>query len=232
MAYNSQFTGAQIDEAISDVRNNKATWNNKQDELLPSGAAVGQAAVVKEVDADGKPTQWEPAALAKADGSNIPTDLNTTAGWRSKLRTLPGIILYGKDDGEKIMVYTDAACTQKATYVVGINIRDLKNALFVYNYSTYQCVGLQKTAAHADAYIVPVFARTEVTASEVVVESVVCDVMGYLTGAVSAPAILSKQTYTRQSLPSITAEDNGKFLRVKNGAWTAEAISDANGGSF
>lgn len=232
MAYNSQFTGAQIDEAISDVRSNKATWNNKQDELLPSGAAVGQAATVKSIDSDGKPTAWEPATLVKADGSNIPADDNIKTGWRSTLRTLPGIILYGKDDGGKIMVYTDAACTQEANYIVGMSIRDLKNALFVYNYSTYQCVGLQKTAANADVYIVPVFARTEVTASEVVVESVVCDVMGYRFGAVSAPAILSKQTYTRQSLPSVTVSDNGKFMRVKNGAWTAEAISDANGGSF
>ena len=130
------------------------------------------------------------------------------------------------------MVYTDAACTQEANYLVGMSIRDLKNALFVYNYSTYQCVGLQKTAANAGVYIVPVFARTEVTASEVVVESVVCDVVGYLAGAVSAPAILSKQTYTRQSLPTVTASDNGKFLRVVSGEWAASEISDANGVSF
>ena len=42
MAYNSQFTGAQIDEAIADVRSNKDAWNGKQDVILASGAAVGR----------------------------------------------------------------------------------------------------------------------------------------------------------------------------------------------
>ena len=33
-------------------------------------------------------------------------------------------------------------------------------------------------------------------------------------------------------VPSVTASDNGKFLRVVNGAWAAVSISDANGVSF
>lgn len=32
--------------------------------------------------------------------------------------------------------------------------------------------------------------------------------------------------------PAVTSDDNGKFLRVVNGAWAAAAIDDANGGSF
>ena len=63
MAYNSAYTGAQIDKAISDVRDNKDAWSKKQDVLLSSGAAVGQTVIVKAVDANGKPTQWEAAAL-------------------------------------------------------------------------------------------------------------------------------------------------------------------------
>lgn len=62
MAYNSQFTGAQIDEAIADVRSNKDAWNGKQDVILASGAAVGDLIKVKAVDARGKPTAWEVAA--------------------------------------------------------------------------------------------------------------------------------------------------------------------------
>lgn len=57
--YNSQYTGAQIDEAIGDVRNNKAAWSGKQDALLSSGAKVGDLIKVKAVDASGKPTAWE-----------------------------------------------------------------------------------------------------------------------------------------------------------------------------
>ncbi len=33
-------------------------------------------------------------------------------------------------------------------------------------------------------------------------------------------------------LPDVTASDNGKFLRVSNGAWGAVTITNANGGSF
>ena len=33
-------------------------------------------------------------------------------------------------------------------------------------------------------------------------------------------------------LPAVTASDNGKFLRVVSGAWVAESIPNANGGSF
>ena len=66
MAYNSQFTGAQIDEAIGDVRGNKAAWSGKQDVLLPSGAKVGDLIKVKAVDASGKPTAWA-VAVAGTD---------------------------------------------------------------------------------------------------------------------------------------------------------------------
>ena len=34
------------------------------------------------------------------------------------------------------------------------------------------------------------------------------------------------------SLPSVSSSDNGKFLRVVNGAWAAVALSNAEGGSF
>ena len=37
---------------------------------------------------------------------------------------------------------------------------------------------------------------------------------------------------THAGVPSVTAADNGKFLRVVNGAWAAAAINDANGVSF
>ena len=37
---------------------------------------------------------------------------------------------------------------------------------------------------------------------------------------------------TVHEVPTVTASDNGKFLRVVNGAWAAVAIANANGGSF
>ena len=35
-----------------------------------------------------------------------------------------------------------------------------------------------------------------------------------------------------KELPNVTIADNGKFLRVVNGAWAAVEIANANGGSF
>lgn len=35
-----------------------------------------------------------------------------------------------------------------------------------------------------------------------------------------------------KELPNVTTSDNGKFLRVVNGAWAAVEIPNANGGSF
>lgn len=35
-----------------------------------------------------------------------------------------------------------------------------------------------------------------------------------------------------KGVPSVSAADNGKFLRVVSGAWAAAAIDNANGGSF
>ena len=33
-------------------------------------------------------------------------------------------------------------------------------------------------------------------------------------------------------LPAVTSSDNGKFLRVVNGAWAVAAIANASGGNF
>lgn len=74
MAYNSQFTGAQIDEAIADVRSNKDAWNRKQDVILASGAAVGDLIKVKAVDASGKPTAWAVAVAGTDYMAPIPVN--------------------------------------------------------------------------------------------------------------------------------------------------------------
>lgn len=42
----------------------------------------------------------------------------------------------------------------------------------------------------------------------------------------------NKAAWSAKELPTVTASDNGKFLRVVNGAWAAVEIANANGGSF
>lgn len=89
MAYNSQYTGAQIDEAIGDVRENKAEWSGKQDVLLPSGAKVGDLIKVKAVDASGKPTAW---AVAVAGTDYLKTAPVTSVNGKT------GVVTLGKSD--------------------------------------------------------------------------------------------------------------------------------------
>jgi hypothetical protein len=42
----------------------------------------------------------------------------------------------------------------------------------------------------------------------------------------------NKEAWGKKELPAVTTSDNGKFLRVVNGAWAAVSISDANGVNF
>lgn len=52
-------------------------------------------------------------------------------------------------------------------------------------------------------------------------------------GSVGTSAAYARGDHSHQKeLPSVTTADNGKFLRVVNGAWAAVEIANANGGSF
>ena len=44
MAYNSAYTGAQIDGAVSTVRSNAEGWSNKQNAITASGVLKGDGA--------------------------------------------------------------------------------------------------------------------------------------------------------------------------------------------
>lgn len=106
MAYNSQFTGAQIDEAIGDVRGNKAAWSGKQDVLLDSGAKVGDLIKIKAVDASGKPTAWVVAVAGKDYLKTAPvTSVNGKTG-AVKVREVPSVT--ASDNGKFLRVVSGA----------------------------------------------------------------------------------------------------------------------------
>ena len=54
----------------------------------------------------------------------------------------------------------------------------------------------------------------------------------YLTEAPVTSVNGKTGAVTVREVPSVTASDNGKFLRVVSGAWAAVEIANANGGSF
>ena len=52
-------------------------------------------------------------------------------------------------------------------------------------------------------------------------------------GSVGASVAYARGDHSHpKELPNVTTTDNGKFLRVVNGAWAAVEIANANGGSF
>ncbi len=57
---------------------------------------------------------------------------------------------------------------------------------------------------------------------------------GYITAAQAPVQSVNGKTgvVTVHEVPEVTTADNGKFLRVVNGAWAAVEIANANGGSF
>ena len=161
-----------------------------------TGASTGQSPIINAVDTDGKPTAWGTALLAKADGSNIP--INAMNTWRERIAALPGVKVYGKADANgKIMAYTDAACTQEATYIEAIGLTDYGNALLIYDHKTYQCVGFEEPASMQGSgnYSVAVFFRSEIatdSASAVLkVETAKLNIMDYMSGEINAPIIIT-----------------------------------------
>ena len=172
-----------------------------------TGAAVGQAPTVKTIDEQGKPTEWEPATLAKADGSNIPIRTSVMDTWRTRIAALPGIKVYGKADANgKIKAYTDAACTQEVTYLVQMALVDYDNALLIYDHKTYQCVGFEEPASMQGSgnYLVAVFFRSEIAtdsagAAVLKVETAKLNVFDYQSGTINMPI-----TITAGELPLTT----------------------------
>lgn len=60
MAYNSQYTGAQIDEAIGDVRENKEAWGEKE---LPAVTASDNGKFLRVVSG-----AWAAVSISDANG--------------------------------------------------------------------------------------------------------------------------------------------------------------------
>lgn len=224
MAYNSQFTGAQIDEAISDVRSNKAKWNNKQDELLPSGAAVGQAAAVKSVDADGKPTAWEAKTLPEEVFTVNFTRVENGEEYSLTSDKTPEEVLNAISAKKQIVAFLDDEQLCNFSY-------DGISGLYFYNISyggETSGVGWAIDGRPSTGFTYTLgFLKTS---------SFLAAPTSLMPGQILFSGVLGSCEFKSHiefiNLPEVAASDNGKFMRVVNGAWAIAAIDNANGGSF
>lgn len=158
---------------------------------------VGDGVVLKSVDADGKPVEWESAKLAKADGSNLST---TEAGkFRTKIAALPGEKIYCKESNGKILAYTDKECTQEATYLQALALNDYGNSLLIYGGKTYQCTGFESGVGIPGALTVADYFRAELTSSGVKIEIAKFNPMDYFAGTITSPVTITEVVLTGEA---------------------------------
>lgn len=159
---------------------------------------VGDGVVLKSVDADGKPVEWESAKLAKADGSNLST---TEAGkFRTRIDALPGQKIYCKESNGKILAYTDKECTQEATSPTALVLVEYGNSLLIYGNKTYQCTGFDAPASVQGAPAVANYFRAELTSSGAVkIEIAKFNPLDYLADMVTSPVTITEVILTGEA---------------------------------
>lgn len=223
-----------------------------------TGAAVGQAAVVMSVDADGKPTAWKPANFGNADVFIIDCTADETDNESSPITLTPSktydevrnAILeqkqcYAQYDG----IYYPLA----EIFINAAESNNITNAIFTVARDGIRMRSIEMQ--HPALDIDPVWrTRLPESALKAPASATLGQVMAYhgaLRGwrnssigtnlsTTFSGLIKGSNGYLAHAEPgtdymapvAVTSADNGKFLRVVSGAWAAAAIDNANGGSF
>lgn len=223
-----------------------------------TGAAVGQAAVVMSVDADGKPTAWKPANFGNADVFIIDCTADETDNESSPITLTPSktydevrnAILeqkqcYAQYDGiyyPLAEIFINAAESNNitnATFTVaraGIRIRSIEMRHPALDKDPVWSTQLPESAlkAPASATLGQVMAYQGALrgwGKSNIGTNLSTDFSGLIKG--SNGYLAHAESGTDYMAPvAVTSADNGKFLRVESGAWAAAAIDNANGGSF
>lgn len=159
---------------------------------------VGDGIMLKSVDADGKPVEWESAKLVKANASNL--SATEKEEFRTNIGALPGQKIYCKESNGKILAYTDKECTQEATYVTAMALNDYGNSLLIYGGKTYQCTGFESGAGAPGALTVADYFRAELTSSGAVkIEIAKFNPMDYFAGTITSPVTITEVILTGEA---------------------------------
>lgn len=173
---------------------------------------VGDGIVIKSVDADGKPVEWESVKLAKSDGSNLSN--TEREAFRTQIAALPGAKVYCKESDGKILAYTDKKCTQETTYLAAMALADYGNSLLIYGNKTYQCAGFESSASAPGALTVAVYFRAELTSSGAVkTEIAKFNPMDYLEGTISSPVTITELIPASEARVK-SVEEDAKVVRT------------------
>lgn len=202
----------------------KAALAKKQDPLLSSGASVGQAVIIKTVDADGKPTQWEAKTLSEEV---------FTVHFTAKRQLGSGPILTSDKTPEEVL----NAISEKKQIVAFFNNKQLCNieadstGLHFFNIDKSGTMSGVGWDIDDDMSGEETYTLTEVHPGTFLRYTGLQGTY-QIFGTGETGSLEFKPHIEFINLPEVAASDNGKFMRVVNGAWAASSISDANGVSF
>ena len=190
--------------------------------LEVTGAAVGNLVRVKAVNTAGEPTEWEPVKTKKAQKGALPKD-------REPFYVT--CTLSGQDVYDEAVAHDKTYAEILAAHQAGRPCRAILKLDGSAGDNTLLLPLAELNANATDGYVK--FALTEMTQGDTPEELRVCYAWIHSTDAAegfwgSRYTLSGDETF----LPEVAASDNGKFLRVSNGAWAAATITNANGGSF
>lgn len=193
-----------------------------------TGAAAGKIPKIKAVDAAGKPTAWEATALPneafivyftreiQLEGNPILTSDRTPKEVIDAIAAKKQVIAL-LDENNSITQLCSIANT--GNYLYFYTIKDNGNVVGIgWRIERDMDGGITYTLTTMAPWNFIGY-NGEVGANQI-----------FGTGDIGGYEF--KQHILFDNLPAVTTSDNGKFMRVVNGAWKAAAIDNANGGSF
>lgn len=176
-----------------------------------TGATVGQIAKITAVDASGVPTAWSPADMPSGGGSGaVRYDAAQTLTFEQKQqarKNIEALPVAGAVTAGVVSMCPDfhIVDSNAAVHIVPSKVNDGDYTI------TLDC-GPENALVRVAGIRTPTDAQTNYAANVAYVKAKIA--------AIGAGA----------ALPSVTAADNGKILRVVGGAWAAASLPVYNGG--
>ena len=176
-----------------------------------TGATVGQIAKITAVDASGVPTAWSPADMPSGGGSGaVRYDAAQSLTFEQKQqarKNIEALPVAGAVTAGVVSMCPDfhIVDSNAAVHIVPSKVNDEDYTI------TLDC-GPENWPVHVGGVATPTDAQTYYAANVAYVKAKIA--------AIGAGA----------ALPSVTAADNGKILRVVDGAWAAASLPVYNGG--
>lgn len=194
-----------------------------------TGTTVGQAATVKSVDTNGKPTSWEPSSAPGILSVTILPNGNTGEFTCDKTNAE----IYEAFSAGKIVICALTGYDRMQCVSAGAEY-----ALFLVVSSGNGNASVSAVDINTNGDTQTVYIRDEVMLVAVpsspnnMNKLITFDGMGVPIVAEFNGLLYGEQDGSVTSLGVVTEDDNGKFLRVVDGMWQAVTVDNANGGSF